>query len=364
VRNLGLDLLRILAVLLVMCRHFDIGKNPSFLLAALHKGGWVGVDLFFVLSGFLVSGLIFQEHSRKGEVNMGRFLIRRGFKIYPVFWIMIGVTILVDSTSGLDIPTQLVLGELLFLQNYLGGLWSHTWSLAVEEHFYFGIAFLFFFLIKRNPDKPFSPVPQICLFIGILCLCLRVYNTWALPAYSHHTHLFPTHIRIDSMFFGLFLSYLFHYKNLEATLKHIPSMALYLGGLGLLLPAFSFSLENHQWISNIGLVLFYVGSGCLVLAAIRIETSTNPILLFLGALGSASYSIYLWHMPIHYWTAEKLQSFVGESKFSLYLAAYVFIACLIGYFVSQLIEWPVLKLRDRLFPSATTMPDMKPFSRP
>jgi len=73
----GLDFLRGIAILLVLFRHNPLGNN------IFYHFGWLGVDLFFVLSGFLVSGLLFTEYKKRGEVRIKRFLIRRGFKIYP-----------------------------------------------------------------------------------------------------------------------------------------------------------------------------------------------------------------------------------------------------------------------------------------
>ena len=61
--------------------------------------GWVGVDLFFVLSGFLVSGLLFQEYQRHGKIRVGRFLIRRGFKIYPSFYVFIAAVIYIQWSN-------------------------------------------------------------------------------------------------------------------------------------------------------------------------------------------------------------------------------------------------------------------------
>src|SRR5262245_40410993 len=86
-RNLAPDLLRALAVLLVLGHHLwpapADGSVPGRVLFDLwHRGGWVGVDLFFVLSGFLVSGLLFAEYARSGRISPWRFYVRRGFKIY------------------------------------------------------------------------------------------------------------------------------------------------------------------------------------------------------------------------------------------------------------------------------------------
>ncbi len=92
-RNQTLDVLRAVAVLLVFSRH----STGALLVSHL---GWVGVDLFFVLSGFLVSGLLFREYQQDGQLLPGRFLIRRGFKIYPQFYLLVVVTIFWTWLSG------------------------------------------------------------------------------------------------------------------------------------------------------------------------------------------------------------------------------------------------------------------------
>src|SRR5262249_23529139 len=148
-----------IAVLLVLGRHFYPSKGVNPILLTWQRGGWIGVDLFFVLSGFLVSGLLFDEHLRQKKLSINTFLLRRGLKIYPAFWVLIIVTIFVNSTQNLPTPTKGLIGELLFLQNYLAALWNHTWSLAVEEHFYLGLALLLFLLHKKRALSNFSEIP-------------------------------------------------------------------------------------------------------------------------------------------------------------------------------------------------------------
>src|SRR5204863_7752623 len=97
-RLVQLDLLRCLAIVLVLGRHMvPCPSHTNAWLGRLtsiwQRGGWIGVDLFFVLSGFLVSGLLFREYQRHGSVDVVRFLIRRGFKIYPGFWVLLGATV-------------------------------------------------------------------------------------------------------------------------------------------------------------------------------------------------------------------------------------------------------------------------------
>ncbi len=144
-----LDFLRAIAIILVIGNHSSVcPPEINFYLnkvtSVWYRGGWAGVDLFFVLSGFLVSGLLFNEYRKRGDINIKKFLLRRGFKIYPAFWLLIFITLAVTVFNGEAVYRGGFLSELLFIQNYHPGIWQHNWSLAVEEHFYIFLTFLFF----------------------------------------------------------------------------------------------------------------------------------------------------------------------------------------------------------------------------
>jgi peptidoglycan/LPS O-acetylase OafA/YrhL len=323
-------------------------------LRRVAEGGWIGVDLFFVLSGFLVSSLLFREYNRHGSVDIKRFLIRRGFKIYPAFWLFLIFTLMMQQYLGEGKGARQVLGEILFLQNYLGGVWNHTWSLAVEEHFYIGLALLVSRMVAANRVQPFHRMPTVFALIAVLCFGFRLDNLAASPEYSHRAYLFGTHIRIDSLMFGVLLSYLWIFRDLQNRTVRIPSFALIaIGGL-LLSPAFAFQLETNKWISIVGVIFFYLGAGVLVIAALRWETSESYAIRLIAGLGAASYSIYLWHMPVATWGHSFVAKLIGYDSYLLYLFNAVIGACAFGWVLSRLIENPILKLRDRFFPSQAT----------
>ncbi len=176
--------------------------------------GWTGVDLFFVLSGFLVSGLLFREYARVGEVHAGRFLARRGLRIYPAFYVFIVSTSIATGTLG----TRQFAAEATFVQNYLPALWDHTWSLAVEEHFYFLLALVVAALVRRDiarsrtnvPPRvgrdPFVALVPIFGAVALTELALRMATArYGQPYFTHH--LYPTHLRLDSLLFGVLLAY-------------------------------------------------------------------------------------------------------------------------------------------------------------
>ena len=169
----------------------------------------------FRLERVLISGLLFREYHRTADLDIPRFLVRRAFKIYPGFWVLILVTCIVALFFNIGFYRRGLLGELLFVQNYFASLWEHTWSLAVEEHFYFGLCILFYFLLYRRKTPsgtPFGRIPHIFAIIAVACFALRLLTETLLP-FQYERNIEPTHLRIDSLFFGVFLSYLWHSKT-------------------------------------------------------------------------------------------------------------------------------------------------------
>ncbi len=177
--------------------------------------------------------------------------------------------------------------------------------------------------------------------------------------YSHQVSLMPTHLRIDSLMFGVFLSYLWNFHEFEKRTARFPSWLLVILASVLLSPAFIFQLESDRWISVVGFVLFYLGSGLLIIAAVRLKTTESKVIQVMAGLGAASYSIYLWHVPIATLGYRLFSKATGIESYAVYLLIAVVGACLFGWVLNRIIENPVLRVRDRLFPehsNAITMP--------
>ena len=217
-----LDILRFFAVFLVLGRHMVICPPETsvafnFITTIWQRAGWSGVDLFFVLSGFLVSGLIFREFKESGTVRLGRFLVRRGFKIYPSFWLLIVATYLYSQLRGLEFSIDGFWSEILFIQNYNFQLWNHTWSLAVEEHFYLFLALVTFTLLKTKLKEPLSSLPKIFAFAALACFLMRFYMSLTYQ-YDFYEYFAPSHLRFDSLFFGVAIAYFWHFEDLGSHL--------------------------------------------------------------------------------------------------------------------------------------------------
>ena len=346
-RSAPLDALRALAVLLVLGRHFPEPRRGEALpgwLEVWQRGGWIGVDLFFVLSGFLVSGLLFREYRRFGAIRYGHFLARRGFKIYPAFYVMFGVVLLYGAHMGRAfVGWPVVLSELFFVQNYGPSLFPHTWSLAVEEHFYLLLPLLLL-AVRGKADAPFAHLPRLVLAVAVLALAAR-FATAQAADFRLKTQLFPTHLRIDSLLFGVLLSWASHFQPvaLERVWMRF-RWPLAAAAVALAAPAFCWEIGSGWYLHTVGLTGFWLASGVLLLFALRWKSAWRP----LAFVGAYSYSIYLWHIPVRYFGLGWLPRDAAPLTRA---AAYLAVSIVVGIVAAWLVERPFLALRDRLFPT-------------
>ncbi|HEU5217806.1 MAG TPA: acyltransferase [Gemmatimonadales bacterium] len=357
---MALDALRALAVLLVIGRHLRIPysllpTSPTRIFAELwQRGGWIGVDLFFVLSGFLVSGLLFREHQQYKKVSLGRFFVRRGLKIYPAFYVFLLGTVALRLAWGRRLEPSQILAEVFFVQNYVHGVWNHTWSLAIEEHFYILLPLLLLLLLKRCRDRvdPYAALPMICGALMLALLGLRIWNAATVP-FDTATHVFPTHLRIDSLMFGVLLSYWFHYhRDRFRSVVMRNRAALTVLGVALLLPAFVADLSTEPWLYTAGFTALALGSGALLATALHAPELVKKLLAPAAKVGAYSYSIYLWHLPILGYFLTWVEGTLGMRLPWWPRTLLGVTACIVfGIGISQLIEYRVLKFRDRMFPS-------------
>ncbi len=343
----GLDLLRTVACLGVFGHHLP--ERFRYGLGAVWcNGGWVGVDLFFVLSGFLVSGLLFREHKKRGTLSVGRFLTRRALKLYPAFYFFLAVSVAETYMRDAFWPAA-TLSEAAFITNYYPPhIWSHTWSLAVEEHFYLALPILFWCLYRANRVDPFRYLPAIFIALAITCLTLRSMNT-ELVTTRPGAISGMTHFRMDSLFCGVTLGWaVYRYPHF---LKHVRPWrwVLFFAGCACLSPAFFDGVSKSDYMVTAGFTVNYLGSGMIVLWGLT-AGEYGPLGNLLAAIGAYSYSIYLWHLAVLDWFLKPYVEPVIESD-GLFVAFYVALCLGVGVLMSVVVEWPVLRLRDRLFPS-------------
>src|SRR3982751_3783154 len=158
-RQPGLNLLRALAIVIVVIYHAGIMGFP--LPGRMHRFGWIGVDLFFVLSGYLIGGQLLAPLARNQQIDLPRFFARRALRIIPAYFAVLGIYFLLPSWR--EYPEISPLWKFVMsVQNlglHGGTAFSHAWSLAVEDQFYLLLPFILLLVVRR---------PRAALLVPIL----------------------------------------------------------------------------------------------------------------------------------------------------------------------------------------------------
>ncbi len=197
------------------------------------------------------------------------------------------------------------MAEFAFLQNYFTGLWGHTWSLAVEEHFYILLPLTLVLMARRAPSgQPFRRIPLLFLAVAALCLAARV-AAWQFAEFHYNTHFQRSHLRFDSLLFGVLLSYYFNFESARVSRwTSLYRKRLFFGCFLAILPCLILPNTN-PWVYTIGFSLAYMSFGGLLLLTLfdergnlAVNKKSGYAERALAGIGVFSYSIYLWHVPI------------------------------------------------------------------
>jgi peptidoglycan/LPS O-acetylase OafA/YrhL len=282
----ALDGWRGLAILLVLVDHVGEMTRRGWVHAATRTGA-TGVGIFFALSGFLITTLLLGEQKKYGRIDLGRFYLRRVFRLLPSVLVFVGVLFVLRKLNVLPIPNLQLFAPLLLFRNYIGGDWgsgwytAHFWSLTVEEHFY--LIWPLLLLATRANLK---------MLTGI-ALTVAVWREVAL-----HYHLFPgpwapgrTDIRIDSLLWGCILAIIFTRPEMRARLKTLLNAWVLLGLV--ILDIVSNALHGQHYYSVFEPIILAL----LVVWPILYPTSGLRRFLdqpALQAIGKISYSLYIW----------------------------------------------------------------------
>jgi peptidoglycan/LPS O-acetylase OafA/YrhL len=358
------DCLRCLAILLVILAHCgDYARVLPPLWADLfdqaQRISWVGVDLFFVLSGFLVSGLLFDEHDATGKLDIRRFLIRRAFKIIPAFYVMTLTTALYDAIVFHRVAVIHVIHDIFFLQSYRAGAWPHAWTLAIEVHFYILLALLLYYLSRTLPKggRWLARLPFILGGVLVACFAARLINSGLRTGpFNIHREFQPSHLHLDVLAAGVLLRYVYNYHR--EYLAVFERVKLFWIGLGLLLvyPSGLVLVPHPAIVTALIPTCNYLGFSLILFEATQIPfpVSGPPGRLVrpFDYLGKHSYSIYIWHLPVRDWLVAPLVPELNLLHFVFFFAA----SLVVGTLLSEILEMPILHLRNRLFASKARAP--------
>ncbi len=366
--------LRVLAILSVLQIHVTLMMHRAGLplgraFADYSTRIFFGMDLFFILSGFLIGTMLMYSVDQRSSKGFLRFYARRAFRTFPTYYVVL--TLLALSRPLGPVQRSNLVWEYAYLTNYLHGsidgmVMNWGWSLCVEEHFYLIVPVLMagLFLFRSHRVRVGL---LVALWLACLGVRLGIYIDASHPwtGLAIHRALYrPTHARFDILVAGILVAYVHRYwgEKISRLLRRGEIRALFLAatllGLGALLspdptvsrsPLFSvFAWGTITSLMYVPLILFLLcGDGPLH------RFLSMPFFLKAATLG---YGIYLVHIPVCGVIAmayKPLQALLPWPPLLLWLQILCWLilgSAVAAYLLHLLVEKPMLWLRDRLAP--------------
>ncbi len=354
-RQPGLDLLRALAIIVVVIYHAALFgfKLPG----RVDRFGWIGVDLFFVLSGYLIGGQLLAPLAREQSIKLGRFFARRVLRIMPAFFVVLAIYFLLPSWREYSEMSQPLWKFLLSVQNIVlhgGTAFSHAWSLAVEDQFYLGLPFLLLFLYRR--PRAAIIIPCLIVFGGIL---LRTFLAWKNPSIDGGVSFrafqawiyYPTWTRLDPLVFGVALAAIERFRPewWQRLINCAPW--LWLPGLGLI--AYALYLGETENLTLFACVwqfpLIAVGMAallvCMVSPRLPFRRVAIPGAAFIASIAYSAYLIQklVIHAVGQFCTNHNIDLTSAPALLGVELCVYI-----VATILFLTVERPFLQLRHRI----------------
>ncbi len=354
-RQPGLDLLRALAIVFVVIYHAALFgfKLPG----RVDRFGWIGVDLFFVLSGYLIGGQLLAPLAREQSIKLGRFFARRVLRIMPAYFVVLAIYFLLPSWREYSEMSQPLWKFLLSVQNIVlhgGTAFSHAWSLAVEDQFYLGLPFLLLFLYRR--PRAAIIIPCLIVFGGIL---LRTFLAWKNPSIDVGVSFrafqawiyYPTWTRLDPLVFGVALAAIERFRPewWQRLINCAPW--LWLPGLGLI--AYALYLGETENLTLFACVwqfpLIAVGMAallvCMVSPRLPFRRVAIPGAAFIASIAYSAYLIQklVIHAVGQFCTNHNIDLTSAPALLGVELCVYI-----VASILFLTVERPFLQLRHRI----------------
>ncbi|MHB8283591.1 MAG: acyltransferase family protein [Caulobacteraceae bacterium] len=360
----GLDLLRAIAISWVMLYHASIFGLAEYTFPIVNTG-WIGVDIFFVLSGFLIGSQFFRPMSEGRRIDWRRFYIRRVFRTFPAYTAILIVYFTIPSLR--EFPRIqpawqfLTFSENIFISLDQSKSFSHVWSLCVEEQFYLFMPVVIALLTFKYRLWKVMATGSLMMLGGMVLRGLAwlryvaPFDVGRVPLdafyinYTQHVY-YPTWNRLDGLLFGVAAAALckFRPERWNALLRR-PNVVLVAGVSGLLCSIFFFGDQDTHFLPAVLGYPLLSGSIMLIVAAATHNDSVLSRFPVPGAasLAAISYSLYLSHKIVfHAFAVYASPQLTGHPLIGL--AGAVLSAIIIGLLLYWTVEHPFLSFRDKL----------------
>lgn len=338
-----LDVLRSIAILVVFSGHYGFDFQGAHWVQRLPMffWGWTGVDLFFVLSGYLIGSQLWKEIKRSNGIRIGRFLLRRGLRIWPLYYLFVAF-VAFEGLFGRSING--LWSDACFLSNYFHCQIGGGWSLSTEEQFYIlaPISIALFSLIVKPKRLWIVPVGGLLVLLMNRAIVIH-YSTLSVADLRQKLYL-PMATHADGLAIGLLLAWfgVFYPELMKAKRLRLAICGAMIV-LGVVLYAINQILFNY---TSLGLIF-----GAAALWGIGLER-TPKLLDWRGfyIISRLSYGMYLNHFGL----LTRLSALLlpvrhrgGELAFWILYVVSILISMGIAFVTFQLIEWPFLQIRAR-----------------
>jgi peptidoglycan/LPS O-acetylase OafA/YrhL len=358
-RQPGLDLLRALAIVVVVVYHAALFgfKLPG----RVDRFGWIGVDLFFVLSGYLIGGQLLAPLARDRPIKLGRFFARRALRIMPAYFIVLAIYFLLPSWREYPEMSQPLWKFLLSVQNIAlhgGTAFSHAWSLSVEDQFYLALPFILLFA-NRWPRASVI-IPCGIVLGGITLRAFLAYQNLGEEGVNFRGFqawiYYPTWTRLDPLVFGVALAAIEKFR--PPWWKRLTDSAIWLWLPALGLISYALWLGEGDNLSVAACVwqfpLIALGMAALLVCAQSPRLPLRRVAIPGAAfIASIAYSAYL----IQKLVINAVGKFCTDHKIDLTSAPALLGVELCVYAAATvlflLIERPFLQLRHRIAPRSS-----------
>ena len=351
----GLDTLRSAAIILVFMFHCFGASHNTILRSMGARVGWVGVELFFVLSGYLIANQIFSAFINKDQFSLKTFYFRRFIRTLPNYLFILGLYFTVPFFCEQPLSTPLW-KFLTFTQNF--GLsfsaFSHAWSLCIEEQFYFIFPLAAMFIAYKMNTTSGWMLIIFLLFAGIV-LRGSLWLTYIQHAEENKIDTYMTNIyyssfcRLDGLVLGVSIAMLrsFHQK----VWSRVTNKSNWIMMLGFVGCYFTFYLIPNliEFIPTVfGYLLRSISFAALTLAALSPNTLLHKIKIP-GAktLSVWSYAIYLTHKQIIHMTQLMFPYISIEKSSTTALMIEILLSLIGGWLLYTCVESQFLKMRDK-----------------
>ena len=353
--NPWLDLVRSIAILLVLFRHGEralyVQGGAQGFFQTIFTNGWVGVDLFFVLSGYLISRHLLRAGINSDNFRFGRYLVMRVLRIVPAYY---AVLFLVAAGAfpffgvASDMLGVRVAYHMLFLQDYLpSNINVVFWSLGVEEKFYLLAPVLIFALVRCRSDKTKAALLLLCFALPIglrTAAFLRLDEAIDYPTFFRMFRS-PFHLTLEGLIVGVGIAVAQHANVLQQSRRS--GLLVLFGGLAVF-GAWLGSSDFMAVISGVDVmtqpVVIALLGGVVVLGAVQLGGTPMPLRQPFQFLSRLSYSLYLVHFPLIP-LAMNITGAVGALGFWVCYFAISLGVALCLHFV---VERPFLRCKDRI----------------